>query len=97
MAAGEVLVKLDNLEQVADLAAARAALVDSDASYQRSRELFESNVVSQSQLLQDEAKKIADEAMVSVAESRMAETIVQSTVCRKNRPQACFTRQPGRP
>lgn len=78
VAAGDVLVKLDNLEQVADLAAARAALVDSDASYQRSKELFESKVVAKSQLLQDEAKKIAGEAMVSVAESRMAETIVRA-------------------
>jgi len=78
VAAGDVLIKLDNLEQVADLAAARAALVESDASYQRSMELFESKVVSKSQLLQDEAKKIADEAMVSVAESRMAETIVRA-------------------
>lgn len=76
--AGDVLIKLDNLEQVADLAAARAALVDSDASYQRSLELFESKVVAKSQLLQDEAKKIADEAMVSVTESRMAETIVRA-------------------
>lgn len=75
---GDVLIKLDNLEQVADLAAARAALVDSEASYQRSLELFESKVVAKSQLLQDEAKKIADEAMVSVAESRMAETIVRA-------------------
>ena len=61
--AGDLLIKLDNLEQVADLAAARAALVDSDASYRRSLELFENNVVSKSQLLQDEARKIADEAM----------------------------------
>jgi membrane fusion protein (multidrug efflux system) len=76
--AGHVLVKLDNLEQVADLAAARAALVDSEASYQRSAELFRTNVVAKSQLLQDEARKVADEAMVSVAESRMAETIVRA-------------------
>jgi len=78
VAAGEILIKLDNLEQVADLAAARAALVDSEASYQRSIELFRTNVVAQSQLLQDEAKKIADEAMVSVAEARMADTIVRA-------------------
>ena len=58
--AGDVLVKLDNLVQVADLAAARAALVDSEASYQRSSELFRTNVVANSQILQDEAKKIAD-------------------------------------
>jgi len=76
--AGDVLVKLDNLEQVADLAAARAALVDSEASYRRSSELFKTNVVSKSQLLQDEARKIADEAMVSVAEKRLADTIVKA-------------------
>ena len=76
--AGDVLVKLDNLEQVADLAAARAALVDSEASFRRSSELFRTNVVAKSQLLQDEAKKIADEAMVSVAEKRLADTIVRA-------------------
>ena len=76
--AGDVLVKLDNLEQVADLAAARAALVDSEASYRRSTELFRTNVVAQSQLLQDEAKKIADEAMVSVAQKRLADTVVRA-------------------
>ena len=76
--AGDVLVKLDNLEQVADLAAARAALVESEASFRRSSELFRTNVVAKSQLLQDEAKKIADEALVSVAEKRLADTIVRA-------------------
>jgi membrane fusion protein (multidrug efflux system) len=76
--AGDVLVKLDNLEQVADLAAARAALVESDASYQRSKELFQNNVVAESQLLQDEARKVAGEALVSVAEARLADTIVRA-------------------
>lgn len=76
--AGDVLVKLDNLEQVADLAAARAALVDSEASFRRSSELFRTNVVAKSQLLQDEAKKVADEALVSVAEKRLADTIVRA-------------------
>ncbi len=76
--AGDVLVKLDNLEPVADLAAAKAALVESEASYKRSSELFKTNVGSESQLLQDEARKIAGEAMVSVAEARMAETIVRA-------------------
>ncbi len=76
--AGDVLVKLDNLEQVADLAAAQAALVDSEASFRRSSELFKTNVVAKSQLLQDEAKKIADEAMVSVTQKRLADTIVRA-------------------
>jgi membrane fusion protein (multidrug efflux system) len=76
--AGDVLVKLDNLEQVADLAAAQAALVDSKASFNRSTELFRTKVVAKSQLLQDEARKIADEAMVSVAQKRLADTIVRA-------------------
>lgn len=76
--AGDVLVKLDDLEQVADLAAAKAGLVESSASYKRSSELFKTNVGSESQLLQDEARKIANQAMVSVAEARMAETIVRA-------------------
>ena len=78
VAEGDVLVELDNLEQVADLAAAQAALVDSEASYRRSSELFKNNVVAKSQLLQDEAKKIADEAMVSVAQKRLADTVVRA-------------------
>jgi membrane fusion protein (multidrug efflux system) len=73
-----VLVKLDNLEQVADLAAAQATLVDSEASFRRSSELFKTSVVSKSQLLKDEARKIADEAMVSVAQKRLADTIVRA-------------------
>ena len=76
--AGDVLVKLDNLEPVADLAAAKAVLVESMASYKRSSELFKTGVGSESQLLQDEARKTADQAMVSVAEARMAETIVRA-------------------
>jgi membrane fusion protein (multidrug efflux system) len=53
-------------------------LVESDASYKRSSELFRNNVGSESQLLQDEARRIANEAMVAVAEARMAETIVRA-------------------
>ena len=52
--------------------------MDSTASYKRSSELFKSSVGSESQLLQDEARKIADEAMVSVAETRLAETVVRA-------------------
>ncbi len=76
--AGDVLIELDKLEQVADLAAAKASLVNSEARYQRSLELYRTHVVAESQLLQDEARKIADEAMVSVAEARMADTIVRA-------------------
>lgn len=76
--AGDILAELDNLEPAADLAAAKAALVDSEARYRRSRELFRTKVGSESQFLQDEAKKIADEAMVTVMEARLAYTIVRA-------------------
>lgn len=75
---GDILVKLDDLEPVADLAAAKATLFEAAASFKRSQELFKSKVGSESQLLQDEATKIAAEAMVSVAETRLADTIVRA-------------------
>ena len=40
VAKGEVLLKLVNSEPLADLAAARAALVDSTSQFRRSEELF---------------------------------------------------------
>lgn len=76
--AGDILVKLDDLEPAADLAAANATQVEAEASFKRSNELFKSKVGSQSQLLQDEAKNIASEAMVSVAETRLADTVVRA-------------------
>lgn len=76
--AGDILVKLDDLELVADLAAAKAKQVEAEASFKRSRELFKTKVGSESQLLQDEATKIASEAMMSVAEIRLAETVVRA-------------------
>ena len=76
--AGDILVKLDDLEPAADLAAAKATQVEAEASFKRSKELFRNKVGSESQLLQDEAKKIASEAMVSVAEARLADTVVRA-------------------
>mgnify|MGYP001552416822 FL=1 len=42
---GDVLVRLENSEPLADLAAAKAALVDSERQYRRSKELFKTRVV----------------------------------------------------
>ncbi len=75
---GDILVKLDDREPVADLAAAKATQFEAEASFKRSRELFKTKVGSESQLLQDDAKKIAAEAMVSVAETRLANTVVRA-------------------
>lgn len=78
VAQGDVLVVLENSEPLADLAAARAALLDSESQYRRSAELFETKVVSASQLEQLEARRDADQAAVTAAESRLAHTVIRA-------------------
>jgi len=75
---GDVLLELENSEPLADLAAARAALVDSESQYRRSAELFKTKVVSASQLEQLEARREADLAAVRAAESRLAHTVIRA-------------------
>lgn len=75
---GDVLLELENSEPLADLAAARAALVDSESQYRRSAELFKTKVISASQLEQLEARRDADLAAVNAAESRLAHTVIRA-------------------
>lgn len=75
---GEVLARLENSEPLADLAAARAALVDSESQYRRASELFKTRVVSESQLEQLEAQRDADQAAVRAAEARLAQTVIRA-------------------
>jgi membrane fusion protein (multidrug efflux system) len=75
---GDVLLKLENSEPLADLAAKKAALVDSESQYRRSSELFKTRVVSASQLEQLEARRDADQAAVKAAESRLAHTVIRA-------------------
>jgi membrane fusion protein (multidrug efflux system) len=75
---GEVLVRLESSEPLADLAAARAALVDSESQYGRSRELYETRVVSESELEQLEARRDADQAAVNAAQSRLDHTVIRA-------------------
>ena len=65
-------------EVEAGLAAARANLVDSESQFRRSRELFRSQAVSESQLQQLEAKREADRAAVAAAEARVADTVIKA-------------------
>ena len=75
---GAVLVRLQDSEPLADLAAARAALVDSESQYRRASELFKTRVVSESQLEQLEAQRDADLAAVNAAEARLAQTVIRA-------------------
>lgn len=76
--AGDVLVELEDSEPLADLAAARAALVDSESQFRRSSELYRTQAVSESQLQQLEARRDADQAAVAAAEARLADTVVRA-------------------
>ena len=50
--AGDKLAELENVEPLAELASARAGLVDSQSQYRRSQELFKTNAVAESELQQ---------------------------------------------
>jgi membrane fusion protein (multidrug efflux system) len=73
-----VLLELENAVQLAELAAARSAVVESRSQYQRSEELYRTNVVSTSQLEQLKAQMEAHEAAVRAAESRLRQTVIRA-------------------
>ena len=75
---GEVLVELDSVEARAELAAARAALSESQSQYRRSQELFATRALSQSQLEQLASTLSANQARVITAESRLADTVIRA-------------------
>jgi membrane fusion protein (multidrug efflux system) len=78
VAAGDVLLRLESSEPLAERAAARAALVDSESQYRRALELFRTRVVSESELEQLEARRDADQAAVTAAEARLAHTVIRA-------------------
>jgi membrane fusion protein (multidrug efflux system) len=78
VAAGDVLLRLESSEPLADLAAARAALVDSDSQYRRAQELYRTRVVSESEIQQLEARRDADEAAVNAAQARLNHTVIRA-------------------
>ena len=78
VAAGEVLVELDNAEERAALGEAEARVIDSRAQFRRARELLATNTVSESQVQQLEATMNADEARLRAAEARFEQTLVRA-------------------
>jgi membrane fusion protein (multidrug efflux system) len=75
---GDRLVELENVEPLAELASARAKLVDSESQYRRSQELFKTNAVAESQLQQLEAQREADRAAVAAAQARVEDTVIRA-------------------
>ncbi|HEX2101768.1 MAG TPA: efflux RND transporter periplasmic adaptor subunit, partial [Candidatus Synoicihabitans sp.] len=76
---GEVLVELDGAEARAALAEAEAALAESQNQFKRSRDLFTSKALSESQLDLIEATLKGNQARVDVAKARLADTIIRAS------------------
>ena len=75
---GAVLVEFDSAQARADLAAAEAALAESRSQYNRSQELLETKVLSQSQMDQLEATLKTNEAKVASARAHLDDTIIRA-------------------
>jgi len=76
--AGTVLLELEDSEAKADVAAAKAALVESETQARRAQELFKTKAVSASELDQRNARRDADRAALAAAESRLAECKIRA-------------------
>jgi membrane fusion protein (multidrug efflux system) len=75
---GELLVELDGEQARADVAIAEAALKESRSQYDRSRELYATKVLSESQLDQIEATLKANEARLAAARSRLGDLQIRA-------------------
>ncbi len=78
VAAGTLLVQLDNREIGAALALAEASLRQSRSQYERSLPLAKTGVLSTSQIEELEAKMKMDQAQAQSARARMADTSIRA-------------------
>ena len=75
---GQVLVQLDNAQARADVAAAQAAVTESESIYNRSRELLSTQALSKSSFDQLEATLKANRARLSAAGARLEDTVIRA-------------------
>jgi len=76
---GAILVEFDSAEVRASLAEAEAALAESQNQFKRSRDLFTSKALSESQLDLIESTLKGNQARVDVAKARLADTIIRAS------------------
>lgn len=76
--AGDILAELENVEPLADRAAAQATLVEIDAQYNRLQQLYKTQAVSESQLQQLEAQREAARAALAAADARLQDTVIRA-------------------
>ena len=75
---GQLLVELDDAQVRADVAAAEAAVAESERLYNRSRELMATEALSKSQFDQLEAVLKANRAKLAAAEARLQDTVIRA-------------------
>ena len=75
---GQVLVQLDDAQVRADVAAAEAALAESESQYNRSRDLVATQVLSKSTFEQLEATLKANRARLAAAQARLEDTVIRA-------------------
>jgi membrane fusion protein (multidrug efflux system) len=75
---GQVLVQLDDAQVRADVAAAQAALTESESQYNRSRELLSTQALSKSSFEQLEATMKANRARLAAANARLEDTVIRA-------------------
>jgi membrane fusion protein (multidrug efflux system) len=75
---GQVLVQLDNAQARADVAAAQAAVTESETLYNRSRELLNTQALSKSSFDQLEATLKANRAKLAAANARLEDTVIRA-------------------
>ena len=75
---GQVLVQLDDAQARADVAAAQAAVAESERLYNRSRELMTTEALSKAQFDQLEATLKANRARLEAAQARLQDTVIRA-------------------
>jgi membrane fusion protein, multidrug efflux system len=75
---GQVLVQLDDAQVRADVAAAEAAVTESESLYNRSRELLSTQALSKSSFEQLEATLKANRAKLAAANARLEDTVIRA-------------------
>jgi membrane fusion protein (multidrug efflux system) len=75
---GQVLVQLDDAQARADVAAAQAAVTESESLYNRSRELLNTQALSKSSFDQLEATLKANRARLGAATARLEDTVIRA-------------------
>lgn len=75
---GDVLVEFDGTEARANLAAAEALARDTQSQYQRGKQLFQNKALSESDLVQLEAKMLNSRSAAEAAQARVDDTVIRA-------------------